>query len=168
VTRARLGGGIPVVRSRTRLLSLVKSAMEELSLAHTKTRFELVAPSEVVGLWDPDRLGQVVSNVMSNAVHYGMEGAPITICVMLTDGAAVITVHNELRDKPIPPEALATLFDPYRRGHDLKHNATGLGLGLYIVHEIVRAHGGTMDVESTQSGTTFRIVLPERTSSVLP
>jgi signal transduction histidine kinase/CheY-like chemotaxis protein len=160
VTRARLGGGIPVVRRETRLVPLIQSVIDELSLAYVKTRFELVAPSDVIGLWDPDRLGQVVSNVMSNAAQYGLPGAPIVVGVTSSEVAAAITVHNAIRDKPIGPEALAKLFDPYRRGQDTGQNATGLGLGLYIVHEIVRAHAGTMEVESSQSGTTFRVVLP--------
>jgi signal transduction histidine kinase/FixJ family two-component response regulator len=159
VTRARLGTGIPVVPRSTQLLPLIKAVIEELSLARTRARFELVATSDLRGMWDPDRLGQVISNVMSNAVQYGRVGSPIVIEVSGSELTATISVHNVNRDRPIPPERLATLFDPYRRGHDHEHNATGLGLGLYIVHEIVRAHGGTIDVESVESGTTFRIVL---------
>jgi signal transduction histidine kinase len=160
VTRAQLGGGIPVVRRETRLVPLIQSVIDELSLAYVKARFELVAPLDVVGEWDPDRLAQVVSNVVSNAVQYGREGAPIVIAVSRTELAAVVTVHNAIRDQPIRAEALATLFTPYRRGHDTGSNATGLGLGLYIVHEIVRAHAGTIEVESSPSGTTVRVVLP--------
>jgi signal transduction histidine kinase/DNA-binding response OmpR family regulator len=160
MTRARLGGGIAVIRQRVQLLPLIKSVTDELSLAHPETPFELVTGAEVVGLWDPDRLGQVVANLMSNAVQYGLAGAPITIAVACSGGAATITVHNQLRGEPIPPDVFATLFEPYRRGGD-HGNRTGLGLGLYIVHEIVRAHGGTMDAESSPSGTTFRVVLPE-------
>jgi signal transduction histidine kinase len=103
-----------------------------------------------------------VANLVSNAVHYGHPSAPITVELTSSEAAAAITVHNAIRGKPIPPQALATLFDPYHRGDDLKRNATGLGLGLYIVHEIVRAHAGTMGVESSQSGTKFRVVLPLR------
>jgi sigma-B regulation protein RsbU (phosphoserine phosphatase) len=160
VTRARLGDGIPVMRREMELVPLIKSAVDELSLAYPRTQFKLVATSEVAGIWDPDRLGQVVSNVMSNAVHYGQVGAPIVVEVTSSELAATITVHNAIRDQPISREALATLFDPYRRGHHDGTNANGLGLGLYIVHEIVRAHGGTMEVESVASGTTFRVVLP--------
>jgi signal transduction histidine kinase len=162
VTRARLGGGIPVTPRETELVPVVRSVLDELALAHTKARFELIAASDVVGLWDPDRLAQVVANLVSNAVHYGHPSAPITVELTSSEAAAAITVHNAIRGKPIPPQALATLFDPYHRGDDLKRNATGLGLGLYIVHEIVRAHAGTMGVESSQSGTKFRVVLPLR------
>jgi sigma-B regulation protein RsbU (phosphoserine phosphatase) len=160
VTRARLGGGIPVVPREVQLVPLIKGVIDELSLAHSRAQLELVATADVMGLWDPDRLGQVVSNLISNAVQYGLDGAPITVGVTSSEFAAKITVHNVLRDLPLSPDALGTLFDPYRRGRDTSHNASGLGLGLYIVHEIVRAHGGTMDVESVPSGTTFRVVMP--------
>jgi signal transduction histidine kinase len=160
MTRARLGEGIPVARCKTQLLPLITSVMDELAMANTTSRFELVANEDVVGLWDPDRLGEAVSNLMSNAVQYGLHGAPIVVGLTGTEVAATITVHNAIRAEPISPAALATLFDPYRRGQDLENNASGLGLGLYLVHEIVRAHRGTITAESVASGTTFRIVLP--------
>jgi len=165
VTRARLGDGIPVTPRKMQLLPLLRSVVEELALAYPKARFELNARDEVRGVWDPDRLGQVVSNVMSNAVHYGREGEPIVVTVASSTTDATITVRNKLRDAPIPPEVLATLFAPYRRGRDNEHNSKGLGLGLYIVAEIIRAHGGTIDVSSENSGTTFRIVLPRSGNS---
>ncbi len=160
VTRARLSGGIPVHPREVALVTLVQAVIGELALARKHARFELVAVTEVVGTWDPDRLGQVISNVLGNAVQYGLEGAPIVVEVTSTLGDAVVTVRNAIRDRPIPGEMLTTLFDPYRRGLDNEHNANGLGLGLYIVHEIVRAHAGTIEVDSTEAGTTFRIVLP--------
>ena len=160
MTRARLGGGIPLARCRMQLLPLIRSSIEELSMAHQTARFELVAPSEVTGLWDPDRLGQVVSNVLGNAVHHGLTGAPIVVGVTSSEDAVTIAIHNELAGPPIPPAMIATLFEPFRRGRDHARNGTGLGLGLYIVHEIVRAHGGTIVVESSPSGTTCRLVLP--------
>ncbi len=168
VTRARLGDGIPVVAREMQLRPLIRAVMDELALANTKARFELVGTTEVLGVWDPDRLAQVVSNVMGNAVQYGREGAPIVVELIASESEATITVRNQVRDQPIPPGALATLFDPYRRGHDRQHNTSGLGLGLFIVREIVRAHGGTIDVESTPSGTTFRIVLPVTRSVARP
>jgi signal transduction histidine kinase len=134
--------------------------MPELSMAHQGTRFELVCDADVVGLWDPDRLGQVASNLLGNAVQYGRQGAPIIVEVTRTERAATMTVHNENRGEPIRADAIATLFDPYHRGDHSERNGNGLGLGLYIVTGIVRAHGGTIDVESIPSGTTFRVVLP--------
>ena len=130
-------------------------------------RFELVCPADVTGLWDPDRLGQVVMNVVGNAVQYGQERGLITIGVSCSKTTATMTVHNELRGPPIPAAEVAALFEPYRRGGDDERNATGLGLGLYIVHELVHAHGGTIGVESAATGTTFRIELPRPTADQL-
>jgi signal transduction histidine kinase/DNA-binding response OmpR family regulator len=161
MTRARLGGGIPLARQRAPLLPLVRSVIDELALAHTGTRFELVGGADIVGVWDPDRLAQVASNLIGNAVHYGLRDAPIVVKLSRSAGAATITVHNQLRGQPISPEAIVTMFEPYRRGSGTERNGNGLGLGLYIVNEIVRAHGGAVTVESSAVGTTFRVVLPE-------
>jgi phosphoserine phosphatase RsbU/P len=161
MTRARLGDGIPVERSKTQLRPIISSVLEELAMTHANAKFELVAGVDVTGLWDPDRLGQAMSNLLSNALQYGRDGAPIVIELGTIEGAATITVHNTVRDQPIPPESLATLFEPYRRGaDDVRHNTSGLGLGLYIVYEIVRAHGGSITASSETSRTSFRVVLP--------
>jgi sigma-B regulation protein RsbU (phosphoserine phosphatase) len=154
--RARLGGGIPLARCHMRLSSVVKSEMDSLAAAHPDRQFELVA-TELHGLWDPDRLGQVASSLLTNAVQYGRDGSSIHVEVSASGGTARISVHNELRGDPIPPETLATMFEPCPRGSDER---TGLRLGLYIAQEIVRAHGGTVSVESSLSGTTFQVLLP--------
>lgn len=161
MTRAQLGGGIPLARSRTRLSPLIESAIADLTRSSPRNQFALLGASELKGVWDPDRLNQVASNLLSNAVRYGLEGGPISIVMSQVAGTTTITVHNEVREGPIPPAELETLFEPYRRGSDAPTGG-GLGLGLYIVREIVRAHGGSVAVESSEAGTTFRVVLPER------
>jgi phosphoserine phosphatase RsbU/P len=162
MTRARLGQGIPVEPRDTALLPLVKTAVDELSLAYPQTQFELVDPIDVEGRWDPDRLAQVVSNLMGNAAQYGKKGAPVTIQLVRDATSVTIAVTNANRDQAIPPEQLAVLFDPYRRGRGSERHHAGLGLGLYIVHEIVQAHHGRVEVESSAAGTVFRVVLPLR------
>lgn len=164
VTRARLGEGIPMQPVETQLVPLVKAAIEELTLAYPSIKFELRDGHEIDGIWDPDRLSQVLSNLMSNAAQYGRTGAPVVVGLSATEATATIAVSNENRDKPIPPELLEVLFDPYKRGRDEKR-ASGLGLGLYIVHEIVEAHGGTIAVRSDETGTTFTVELPRRRAS---
>ncbi len=162
VTRARLGTGIPVTPRPMEVVALVEAVVDELRLSLPKSRFELVTPTPVEGSWDPDRLGQVVSNLASNAAHYGRVGAPVTVTVDVDVEANVvwILVHNELRDEPIPQARLATLFDPFKRGDDAGRHTRGLGLGLYIVQEIVAAHKGTTSATSDITGTTFRVALP--------
>lgn len=160
MTRARLGQGIPVEPRPMHLLPLVKAAVDELSLAYPQTRFELVEPVDVEGVWDPDRLSQVVSNLMGNAAQYGKKGEPVTVRIERGPATVTISVHNAIRDKPIPADQLAVLFDPYKRGRGSERHHSGLGLGLYIVSQIVASHRGRIDVESSEAGTTFRVSLP--------
>ncbi|HET9623591.1 MAG TPA: ATP-binding protein [Kofleriaceae bacterium] len=162
VTRARLGGGIPMERRETELLPIAKAAIDELVLAYPTTPFELLRAAPVAGYWDPDRLSQVLSNLMSNAAQYGRDRTPVQLEVGQVDDLATMTVRNTNRNGPIPPELIDVLFDPYRRGRGEAKHHTGLGLGLYIVHEIVTAHGGRIDVESHDDLTQFRVVLPRR------
>jgi len=99
---------------------------------------------------------------MGNAAQYGRKDTPVTVRVTRTTSVATITVTNSIRDKPIPPELIGVLFDPYRRGRGSERHHTGLGLGLYIAHEIVKAHHGHIEVESTEAGTSFHVMLPLR------
>jgi signal transduction histidine kinase len=165
LARARLGGGIAVARTRTRLVPLIKNVIDELSAAHPGCRFDLDAAGDLTGIWDADRIAQMLLNVLGNAVKFGLAGAPINVGASHADGVTTITVHNEVSDEPIAPAALVTLFEPYHRSWDRDRNGAGLGVGLYIAHEIVRAHRGTIAAESSAAGTTFRIVLPDVVSS---
>ncbi|HUQ07068.1 MAG TPA: HAMP domain-containing sensor histidine kinase [Kofleriaceae bacterium] len=161
MTRARLGGGIPLARCNTHLAPLLRSVIEDVARTHPRQRFQLAGAEAVKGIWDPDRLGQAAANLLTNAAKYGLEGAPVTIAVEHSDGETTIRVHNELRDEPINPRALARMFDPCHGGSDHQHAGTGLGLGLYVAQQIVHAHGGTIVVESSREGTTFQIALPD-------
>ena len=158
VTRARLGTGIPVNRQPLCLRPLIASVLDELRLAYRSTAFELHG-DDIEGMWDGDRLGQVISNLASNAAQYGKPGGPVTVELSSAGDFATIAIRNPIREAPIPKELLDTLFDPFRRGRSREH-PEGLGLGLYIVREIVSAHGGTIDVTSNAMETAFRISLP--------
>jgi signal transduction histidine kinase len=158
VTRARLGAGIQIVPRDVDLHALVADVLDEVRLVHGKITFELRGPA-VHGCWDPDRLGQVVANLATNAAVYGRIGGPVVVELSQADGCATIAVSNPVRDAPIAPELLKLLFDPFERGRSGDHPG-GLGLGLYIVQEIVRAHDGTITVDSVPAGTTFRVSLP--------
>ncbi|HZJ62211.1 MAG TPA: ATP-binding protein [Kofleriaceae bacterium] len=158
VTRARLGTGIELDRSALSLRPLIEDVLDELKLAYRTTAFELRG-DDVFGVWDGDRLAQVISNLAGNAAQYGKIGGTVTVEVSHTDGVATIAFLNEIRDAPIARDLLETLFDPFKRGRDTARRG-GLGLGLYIVREIVSAHGGTIAVTSDDAGTAFRVVLP--------
>jgi len=161
LTRNRLGGGLEIKRAHMTLCATITAIVDELRAAHPARRIDMHCPETAGGCWDADRLEQVFSNLVSNAIHYGDPERPVTIDVQ-EDGQAVIAgVHNYGAQIP---EALRTeLFNPFKRGKsDSKTSETGgLGLGLYISRELVRAHGGDIDVQSTATGgTTFRVSLP--------
>jgi signal transduction histidine kinase len=158
VTRARLAGGIPVVRRRADAGAVVSRVVADHQLACPGRRIELTVEGACVGEWDPDRLSQVAANLVGNAFQHGDAGAPIAVRV---DGRhasqVVLTVTS---GGAIPVQVRATIFDPFSRGARTDAQS-GLGLGLYIAQQIVLAHGGTIhvDVDNGRS-TTFRVVLP--------
>lgn len=160
VTRATLGAGIQLERRDADLLPLVQSVIEEVKAQKPDAEIKLVQSGGVTGRWDPERLAQVISNLVTNALYYGHQNAPVLVEIARSGDQAVIAVKNALRDKPVPPEVLAVLFDPHRRGNEARHNAAGLGLGLYIVQQIVHAHRGVIVAHSDESGTEFRVTLP--------
>lgn len=116
---------------------------------------------DTVGCWDADRLAQVLSNLIGNALHHGDKTVPVTVRI---DG----TRRHELRimvvnGGEIPQAARAHLFKPFRAGATAPHNAQGLGLGLFIAHELVTLHLGRLELHSdAQNGTIFEIILPKR------
>lgn len=160
VTRARLGSGIPIAPSEAGLTPMIQGVVDELALSHPASRFQVITTTDIHGVWDIDRLSQVVSNLASNAVQYGRPGEPIVIEVSATADHATLSVTNTVRDRPIDPERLGAIFQPYQRGRESQTHASGLGLGLYIVSEIVRAHHGTISATSMGMQTVFRVVLP--------
>ena len=161
LTRTRLGKGIPVVKTPTSLETLCSQVVDELQEAHPAGRLILDCRGDLTGTWDSDRLGQIISNLVANALQHGDAAKPVTIRVVSSGSAAILTVHNHGR--PIPPTSLKTIFEPMTRLSD-EHDpglSASLGIGLFIVREVVKAHGGTVRVTSTaEDGTTFTVTLP--------
>jgi signal transduction histidine kinase len=119
--------------------------------------------------WDPDRIEQVLENLMGNALKYSPERTPIRLAWTRTDGEIVIEVANG--GAPIPSSLLPHVFEPFRRGPQLGSAGArnGVGLGLYIVSQIVRQHGGTISVQSSEeAGTKFTVKLPQAAPSAAP
>jgi signal transduction histidine kinase len=150
------------------LRPIIRGIIDEIRAAHPSREINLHCPLSVEGAWDRDRLEQVFSNLVSNAVHYGDPNRAVTVEVREEGAEVLVAIHNDGR--PIPDELRAELFSPFRRGErDSNTSETaGLGLGLYISRELAVAHGGDLDVRSTAAdGTTFRLRLP-RLASVSP
>lgn len=158
-TQAR-GEGVPIKPAPIDLAEAVGRALEELRGLYPGSEIVLAAHGELRGQWDRDRLAQVVSNLVTNALSYGASGAPVTVRLRGEEDAAVLEVHN--LGAPIPEERLARIFLPLQRSHE-EESATGrsVGLGLFIVERIVHAHGGSVAVRSSaENGTTFSVRLP--------
>jgi PAS domain S-box-containing protein len=158
LTRARLAGGIPLELSTTRMPAVCRQVVEELSVAHPG-RILLEVEGACEGVWDAERLAQVLSNLVANALEHGAAGSPVRVRCHAPGDRQVLEVSNP--GPPIPPDKLETLFDPFRQAGPDTRKRSGLGLGLFIVREIIQAHGGTVAVRSTQEeGTTFTVTLP--------
>ncbi|CAM3599014.1 PAS domain-containing protein [Corallococcus sp. ZKHCc1 1396] len=160
-TQARLGGGIPVQCQDLDLTALARQVAEEVQVNFPERDLQTAtAGREARGCWDPDRIAQVLTNLLGNALKYSPEGTPVTLRVQDTPRDAILEVHNQ--GDPIPPELLRRLFQPMQRGvPGMDRTTRSVGLGLYIVQNIVQAHGGTIDVTSTkEAGTTFTVRLP--------
>jgi PAS domain S-box-containing protein len=160
LTRARLAGGLPLNPKPMDLRELIARVLEELRGIHPSRTIELRS-GPLPGVWDPDRLEQVFSNLVGNALLYGDPARPVTIDGRREGRLVSVEVHNE--GVPIPEAIQPTLFSPFRRGErDSRTNkTTGLGLGLYISREVTLSHGGRLDLQSSGSeGTTFRVTLP--------
>ncbi|WP_242342422.1 response regulator [Anaeromyxobacter terrae] len=158
-SRARLGKGIPIARRPAELDAICRDIIEEVSSANAGRKISYQPGADGAGEWDPDRIGQVLSNLLTNAVRYSLEDAAVSL-EWHTDGdRKVIAVHND--GPPIDPALLANMFEPFERGRTAASGGTGLGL--FIVRELVRAHGGSVAVTSEAGrGTTFFVTLPAR------
>jgi PAS domain S-box-containing protein len=152
-TRGRLGGGIPVDIKPASFGDACRDAVTELRMVHPTRRIDLETEGDLVGWWDTGRVQQVVSNLVGNALEHGAD--PVEVRATGAADEVVLEIRNANLGPPVPAELLPLLFEPFRRGRQAVDSG-GLGLGLYIVSEIVRAHGGTITVTSSaESGTTF-------------
>ncbi|HET9991841.1 MAG TPA: hybrid sensor histidine kinase/response regulator [Kofleriaceae bacterium] len=165
LTRGRLGGGVGFVRSRVYLdvKELVQRAVDEQRASHPSRAIEIVSAGDCATSGDPQRLLQLFSNLLGNAVIHGAKQGAIVASVVGRDRDVMISVRNE---GVVPSELLPVLFEPFR-GSNRPTNG-GLGLGMYIAREIARGHGGDITVDSTEhDGTIVTVVLPRRADAVL-
>jgi len=144
--------------TETNLSSLVREVMRqfEAQLARGNCKLDASIEPSVIGLWDAPRLDQVVTNLISNAIKYG-GGKPIELSVASTAAGARLVVRDQ--GIGISSDDQHRIFGRFERAASLSYG--GLGLGLFISAQIVRAHGGTISVESTPKvGSRFTVELP--------
>ena len=163
-SRTHLGPGIPLAPREVNIEEVVLRTVEELRTVHRNRQIALTGEGQLDGYWDESRIAQVFSNLISNALQYGDKAAPVTVNLRAENGYVVADISNF--GNPIAAEQLPMIFDPLVRFADTdasnQTQKNNLGIGLYIAREVVRAHAGTIAVQSSeQDGTTFCVRLPQ-------
>lgn len=155
-TEARLGGGLSLVRKTCDLGNVVKTAVDEVLASNPGRVIRVSVEGEASGAFDPDRVAQLLSNLLINALAYGPPDEPVAVTLRGLEGEVEITVQNAGAE--IPPGEQEALFDAFRRGRT-SGQTRGLGLGLFIVQQIAQSHGGSVGVQSQPNRTVFRVTL---------
>jgi two-component system, sensor histidine kinase and response regulator len=135
------------------LAPLCRELVDDFSLSNPAVQFIVDAPALVAGTWDYDRLHQALANLLSNAAKYG--DGHVSLTLQTDKQWAIVRVSNG--GEPINAQRFETLFEAFEQGED---GSQGVGLGLFIVREIVAAHGGEVAVSSNRERTTFSVLLP--------
>lgn len=159
LARARLAGGIPLKMIHSDLAEPVQRIVREYETAFPDRRIELQQEGNVNGEWDADRLAQAVSNLIGNALQHG---APNSCVHVRLDGSrsdgVMLSVANE---GSIPSRVVPHLYEPFQGGQRQPGQNQGLGLGLYIVQQIVHGHRGTVALQVTDvARTVFEVKVP--------
>jgi signal transduction histidine kinase len=159
-TRTRLGVGIPITRHPADLGELANRVVEELRAAHPEASIIVAMEGDLAGEWDVDRIEQLASNLVSNAIDHGEEEQPVEVRLAAAGDAVRIEVANR---GEMPPDVISHAFEAFHRGPDESgRKASGLGLGLYIAREIARRHGGEIALTSASGATHVAVTLPRR------
>ena len=167
-TRQQIGAEISIQFAETDMARVAEKVVEELRLEFPDRLLVFESVGEVQGDFDGDRLAQVLSNLLVNALCYG--DATTAVSLRLTGGVPHVRIEVHNRGVPIAPELVPLIFEPFRRGESIPANPNrSLGLGLYIVRRLVDAHEGAVEVQSSvEAGTTFRITLPRARRAAAP
>jgi signal transduction histidine kinase len=161
--RTKLGLGISIAPSQVDLAQVFADGLQQLRVAYPSCDIQFAVEGDARGVWDANRLHQLLDNLVVNAIKYGFRDSPVRVTLAGNDEDVVLTVRN--RGPVIEPPLRTRIFDPLRRGSsppsDQDREGDGsLGLGLFISREIAIAHGGDIDVESDESETVFTVRLP--------
>ena len=162
VAGMRLGRRAPLRTQGANLDDTCRATLAELRAAHPQRTFEYECSGDLAGRFDPERIGQVLSNLLNNAVNHGERSQAIRLRARGED-AEVLVVEVENQGKTLSPADLRAIMDPAaRRKLSGSEGSSGLGLGLYIARDIAEAHGGSVRATSTAGTTTFCLELPRR------
>jgi signal transduction histidine kinase len=162
-TLVRLGSGLPVTTKPENLALICTRTIEEVEAAHPGRRLRCKMAGPMQGEWDSKRVSQMLVNLLTNALHHGDPDGEVSLTVSGAPTEVKLDVHNE--GPAIPEARRATLFQPLSHTaldtNDRMSQSSGLGLGLYIACQIATAHGGSIEVKSTDAeGTTFTVRMP--------
>jgi light-regulated signal transduction histidine kinase (bacteriophytochrome) len=165
LSRLRSGLGLGIKPAEIDLAFMLRDLCDEARLAHPGVDLQVDAPDTLSASIDADRLAQVISNLLGNARHHGEPGHPVRVrLVREDDGSTVLSVHNHAA--PIPADRADKLFQPFKGSADGNPNGhRGLGLGLYIAHEIVVGHGGRLRYRHEAPEVVFEAWLPAPTDA---
>jgi len=156
--RGRLGGGLTLRRRAVEMEPVVQRVVAELAMINTGRSIGVDCAAGPIDVYcDPQRIEQLLSNLIGNAITHGAPDEPIQLHCRSEDGLFSVSVSN--KGETISEAARAQLFSPFKRGHG-SAGQDGLGLGLYIASEIAKAHGGTLSVMSTDAETMFTFSMP--------
>jgi signal transduction histidine kinase len=160
--RANLGLGLKVLPSEVDLATAAGDEVEQFRATHPGRRFDFEAVGDTRGRWDGLRVQQLLRNLLSNAVKYGSPDTPIRVTLRGDQPEVLLEVSNAGH---VDPSELRDIFEPLKRGvaeRTAQEAREGLGLGLFIVREIARAHGGEVEARCEGELTTFTVHLPRR------
>lgn len=163
LVRSRLGKSLPIEPAPMDLADAAHAALAEACAGNPECDPTVNVLGDTRGVWDAGRLDQLLQNLIGNALQHGLDKRDVTVTLRGEPDTVRLTVHNY--GTPISEDAIGTIFDPLVRSADeeLGQPSTSLGLGLFIVKEVVNAHSGTIEVSSSEvDGTLFTVVLPRK------
>jgi signal transduction histidine kinase len=159
--RSRLGTTLPIQRKPMEMACACREAIEAACAGQPDCNPTFKTEGDTHGEWDPSRIDQLLQNLIGNALQHGSSSHEISLSVIGNEHSVTLVVHNT--GNPIAEDSIGTIFDPLVRSasEELGQPSTSLGLGLFIVKEVVNAHHGSITVTSNRDdGTTFTVTLP--------
>jgi signal transduction histidine kinase len=159
LSRVREGSGISLEPKPANMQSLCRQVIDELESIARDRKFTFDCAVDGAGAWDEQRVLQAISNLASNAVKHGTPGTPMHVRITGEPQHVAVEIHNR---GGIPKDLLPRIFEPFRSGQHHGSRGDGLGLGLFIARAIAQAHGGSLEVDSANDETMFRLTLPRQ------